>query len=350
MSEQHERQRWLDEAFDRSNGLHFNGQKRLGWIPRDQTKAIITFGGHLLETDDFALEAPVIPTHPIVDTWPVPNMVWPMDHNDEAGDCVVAGVDHALQAIATLLGIPRTNWTDAQILKYYQTQNPGFKSWADSGGPNDNGMVIQDFLAYLVKEGTILGFALVDHTNEDEMKAAAYLGLANVTGETLDIAQQSQTTWDYVKRSPVWGGHCTATVAYGDTAGKVSDLFKIVTWGSTVEGTDAFFRQQVSEVYFIVTADLVAHPSFRQQYDMASFAAAYTAITGRPFPVVAPPTPVPPTPPTPPAPGGDDASFLAAYQSYAVQRDSLVGQLETLNRGFDQVVQAWAASKNLRAD
>src|ERR1700753_271441 len=280
MSAVHERLEWVEEALRgaRSHGLHFNGQKRLGWIPRDPNKPIIHFEDHLLETDDFRMEAAVIPQHPIVDTWPVTGIVWPMDHNDEAGDRVVAGGAPALQALAVLLGIPRSNWTDAQMLKYYQTQNPGFKSWADAGGPNDNGMVIQDFLAYLVKEGTILAFGLVNAANEDAMKAAAYLGLANVTGETLDIAQQSQSVWDYTKRWRVWGGHCTATVAYGDTSGKVSDLFKIVTWGSTVEATPAFFAQQVEEVYFIVTADLVAHPSLRQQYDLVSLVAALTAL------------------------------------------------------------------------
>lgn len=335
MSDQYQREVWSGEAraSQRSHGLHYNGEKRLGWIPRDPAKPILRFGDHLFETDDFRTEAAVIPQHPIVDTWPLAGIVWPMDRNDQAGDCVVAGVDHALQAIAALLGIPRTNWTDAQILKYYQTQNPGFKSWADAGGPNDNGMVIQDFLSFLVKEGTILGFGLVDHTSEDQMKAAAYLGLANVTGETLDIAQQSQTTvWDYVKRSPVWGGHCTTTVAYGEQSGSKTDLFRLITWGEALEATNAFFAQQVGEVYFIITADLVAHPAFRAGYDVNSFASAFTSLTGKPFPVVTP------TPTPTPTGGVSDANLAAAYDKYHAG-------MAALQDGLDQVVTAWRAGK-----
>lgn len=343
MSEQYQREDWQEYAqrAQASPNLHMNEEKRLGWIPRDPQKPIMRFGDHLFETDDFALEAPVIPQHPIVDTWPLTSVTWPMDHNDTVGDCVVAGVDHALQAISVLLGTGRANWTDAQMLKYYQTQNPGFRSWSDGGGANDQGMVIQDFLNYLVKDGTILGFGLVDHTNEDEVKAALYLGLALVTGETLDVAQQTQQVWDYVKRSPVWGGHCTTSVAYGDTSGSLSDLFKTITWGEALEATAAFLKNQISEVYFIIPADLAAHPAFRSGYDLASFGAAFTAITGKPFPVVTP-TPPTPTPPAPPTPGGGvtDAQFLAAYRTYAQQRAAL-------DAGLDQVVNAWAAGNGL---
>jgi hypothetical protein len=73
--------------------------------------------------------------------------------------------------------------------------------------------------------------------------------------------------------------------------------------------TQSFVIHQVSEAWFILTEDLIAHPAFRAGFDLASFSAAYTAITGSPFPVVVPPDPVPPAPgpsPTPtPTPGPD---------------------------------------------
>lgn len=327
MSDERDRMDWKDESFldGVSHVAYGKGhpQKKTGWIPRDPEKPILRFSAGL-ET---------IPAHPLTDLWPIAATTWPMDRNDQVGDCVVAAVDHALQAISTLLGTGRTNWTDDQILAYYQTQNPGFKSWSDAGGPNDNGMVIQDFLNYLVKEGTILAFGLVDHTNEEEMKAAAYLGLANVTGEVLDVAQQTQQVWDYVKGSPVWGGHATCTNAYGDSAGRVRDLFRVVTWGSSTLVTPLFFTKQVEEVYFIIPMDLARRPDFRAGYNLSSFAAAFTSLTGRPFPVITPgPTP-------PPGPSVTDQQLVAAYSEYRRQRT-------VLDSAMDDVMNHWVAGKS----
>jgi hypothetical protein len=324
VSNDRDRMDWKDNSIlDRFSYVsQIHPEKKTGWIPRDPEKPIIKFSVGLA----------AVPSHPLVDLWPVSSTIWPMDRNDQAGDCVVAAVDHALQAIALLLGIPRTNWTDDQILAYYQTQNPNFRSWADSGGPNDQGMVIQDFLSYLVKTGVILGFGLVDHTNEEQLKAAAYLGLANVTGEILDVAQQTQQVWDYAKGSPVWGGHATCSIGYGDSQGKQTDLFRVVTWGSTLVATPSFFTKQVEEVYFILTNDLVAHPAFRENYSLNSFAAAFTSLTGRPFPV---PTPTPPGP----GPSVSDQQLLAAYTQYRSKRD-------LLDSAMDDVMNHWAAGKN----
>jgi hypothetical protein len=72
-----------------------------------------------------------LPDHPLTD--PVPPLTYPMDRNDVAGDCVVAGLDHALQTIHAALRVPRANWTDGELLGFYQTQNPGFRTWADGG-------------------------------------------------------------------------------------------------------------------------------------------------------------------------------------------------------------------------
>jgi hypothetical protein len=149
-----------------------------------------------------------VPAHPITDL--APNLSWPMDHNDEAGDCVVAGLDHALQAICAQLGVPRSSWSDSDLLALYRTQNPSFRSWGDGGTSRDNGMDVQTFLEYLVKQGVLVGFAKVDHTNLEQMKAAAYLGLAVVTGEVLTTRNMSEQVWDYHPGDPDEGGHCVA--------------------------------------------------------------------------------------------------------------------------------------------
>lgn len=256
----------------------------------------------------------IIPTHPVAD--PIPRLNYPMDRNDQAGVCVVAGADHFLQIVHTLLEGSYVNWSDDEILAYYQTQNPGFQSWADAGGPNDNGMDIQQFLTYLVKKGVILGFAKLDTSNEDQVKAALYLFLAVITGEDLQVAQQTGTVWDYVPGSSDWGGHCTVWGGYPGSP----DYNDTVSWGTVYEMTQAFIQHRVSEAYVVVTQAHVNRPAFREGFDLAKFGEAFTQITGRPFPVVIPepgpapdPVPVPPQPPTPPVDVDEQLARVARH-------------------------------------
>jgi hypothetical protein len=182
--------------------------------------------------------------------------------------------------------------TWADIAAWYRTQNPDFNE-NDPGGPGDQGMVIQDFLAWAVKQGLILGFAKVDPSNEDELRAAIYLFLGIQCGAVLQEAQQQQTDagrWDYVPGSPDWGGHCFVYVAYeadGDD--------DVITWQERVRTTPAWRRHRLSEAYVVLLPEHIQHPGFRYGFDLDKFAQAYTQITGRPFPGNV-------TPPEPPSP------------------------------------------------
>lgn len=252
-------------------GIHTHSTKKLGVRPNDPSKP----RAHLR---DFLT---VVPDHPLTDA--APPLTYPMDKNDEWGDCVVAGADHALQVIYTLLAGPGswTNWTDSQILDNYRTQNKNFDPSSTTHGPgsaDDGGMIIQDFLSYLVKQEVILGFAAVDPKNTEELKAAIWLGVAIITGEDLQVAQQNQTVWDYVGGSGDWGTHCTTLVGYHPSP-------TTVTWGELVDMTIAFIQHQMSEAWFIITKAHIEHPNFRAGFDLAKFAQAYTALTERPFPV-----------------------------------------------------------------
>jgi hypothetical protein len=273
--------------------------KALGRRPAKDTPSL-KFADHLV----------TVPVHPISD--PAPNLVWPMDHNDTVGDCVVAGLDHALQAIYATLDGAYTNWSDAEMLTCYQTQNPQFTSWSMAGSSADQGMDIQTFLEYLVAQKIILGFAKVNHTNLEEVKAATYLGLGLVTGETLTSKNMNEAVWDYHQGDPQEGGHCTVTVGY-------DPLDQQVSWGGLYSMTDAFFQNNVEEAWFVITQAHVDHPGFRAGFDLTSFAAAYKALTGRDFPVVifVPPSPTP-VPPVPPVPSADP--FLAVADAKLVAK------------------------------
>lgn len=313
-------------------GIHDHPELKLGVRPNDPTKVRLAFGDFLVS----------VPDHPIED--PAPNLNYPMDKNDEWGDCVVAGGDHASQVINAAFGLPYTNMTEAQLLADYHTQNPTFdpnSSFNGPGTPADGGMNIQEYLAYLVKTGRILGFAAVPLGDREKMRAAVYLGLALMAGADLTVAQQDQGVWDYVAGSPGWGGHCFVSVGY-NAAGQTE-----VTWGQLKAATDAFFKRQVGELWFVLTKAHVDHPTFRNHFDLSGFAAAFTQITDRPFPVPITPTPAPTPVPAPVVRpiGVDtaDAQLVLVMNSWApniISRFTKAGKVKA-------AYQAWKQAKGL---
>ena len=282
-----------------ASGIHAHPVRKLGCAPLDEWnyRRALSFGAHLA----------TVPSHPISadDTT---GLVFNMDLNDQVGDCVVAGWDHFRQIVTTLLTGAGATFTTEEIVAFYRTQNPDFdlNGSPATNGPEssaDQGMVIQDFLEYLQQNGYILGFAKVDHTQPDEVRAAAYLGLGLIGGYDLQVAQQTQSVFSYVPGSGEWGGHCMVEAASYDKT-RTGD----VTWG-TVQQTDAsFLTEACSELWFVILKEHVAHPAFRAGFDLTSFAAAFEALTGRPFPA----DPEPPAPdPVQPVPSDPFDTVIA---------------------------------------
>lgn len=279
-----------------------------------------------------------LPPHPSADL--APNLNYPMDENNAWGDCVVAGWDHFAQVVYTLLGQPYVNLGPAELLELYRTQNPNFDPADPAHGPgsaDDGGMVIQLFLEELRKRGWIMAFAQIDYTDTDLVDAATYVFLGVLFGASLQEAQVSeqfdQGLWDFVPGQAFIGGHCFPGVGYNQA----------VSWGKLIAFTSRFIGQQAVEAWVVITKAHLDHPGFRDNFDLAGFAAAYQALTGQVLPIDVPPAPpapqpepvpvppapqpaptppapptpptppeppTPPTPPAPPAPPGGGASFL----------------------------------------
>lgn len=253
------------------NNIHNTPGRALGKLAPFDRKSV-SFGEFLT----------TLPSFPIIDT--APNFSYPMDGNDAVGDCVVAGWDHARQVITGLFTGVQKNFTQDEIWAFYKTQNPNFDphGTAATNGPgssSDCGMNIQIFLEYLTSQKLILGFAKIDQTNENEMKAAAYLGLAVITGVVVDQAQMgpqfNAKLWDYVADSPQEGGHCVPVVGYTNPP----DRMGCVTWGTIVDLTQPFIQKQMDEAWFILMQEHVDHPSFRNHFDLVGFAQAVREIT-----------------------------------------------------------------------
>jgi hypothetical protein len=247
----------------------------------------------------------VVPAYPTADDYLAGLSGWQMLGNDQYGDCVAVTWAN-LRRLTTANLSTEVYPSLAEVEAVYRTQNPAFPS-------DDNGMDIQTLLEYLVSTGgpdgvKALGFAAVDYTNPDEVKAAialfggVWVGL-DVTSANEDEFGSNQP-WDYVPGSPDVGGHSVLAGGYGASGGsaQLGGDEKFITWAQETSFTDAFWSNQVQECWVVVWPEHLGSHEFLAGVDLAQLAADYTSITGKPFPATVPPAPPVPTPPVPPTP------------------------------------------------
>jgi hypothetical protein len=246
----------------------------------------------------------VVPTHPAADDYLSRLSGWQMLGNDQYGDCVAVTWSNLRRLTTAWLSV-ESYPPLVQVEALYTTQNPGFPA-------EDNGMDIQTCLEYLVKTGgpdgvKALGFAAVDHTNPDEVKAAIAIFGAVWVG--IDVLSANETEfddgqpWDYVPGSQDVGGHSILVGGYGAIGtGQLGGDEKFITWAEETSFTDAFWSNQVSECWAVVWPEHLGSQEFLAGVDLQQLAADYAAITGQPFPAPVPPAPSPTPTPTPPSP------------------------------------------------
>lgn len=236
----------------------------------------------------------VVPAHPSSVDYLARLSNWQMLGNDQYGDCVAVTWANVRRLVTATLGSHEIYPALAQVETLYKTQNPGFPS-------QDNGMDIQTCLEYLVKTGgpdgvKAVAFAQIDHTNIEEVKAAeAILGYVWPGINVLRANEQEFSRgqpWDYVRNSPVVGGH--SIIAGGYTGQSANDV-RFITWGKETGFTDSFWTHQVEEAWVVIWPEHLGSAAFQQGIDLNALAADYQALTGRvlPIPVTPPPTPIP---------------------------------------------------------
>jgi hypothetical protein len=276
----------------------------------------------------------VIPAHPAaVDQLARLNGGWQMLGNDQYGDCVAVTWANVRRLVTAALATEKYPTMD-EVIAFYKTQNPDFPS-------QDDGMEIQTALEYLVKHGgpdgvKAVGFAAVNVANAEEVKAAIAIFGSVWTGITVLNVNQTEfgngKPWDYVRSSPVDGGHSVITGGYGPAGpGPLGGDERFITWAEETSFTDSYWRHEVEEAWVVIWPEHLTNPAFLAGVDLTAFAADYTAITGKPFPTVVPPVPTPtpvPTPPPSPTPTPDPrlVQALALMQAWAA--DNKVASLK----------------------
>ena len=291
-----------------------------------------------------------VPAHPAFADYLSRLSGWQMLGNDSIGDCVAVTWSNTRRLVTAVLSTE--NYPPlAEVLAFYKTQNPGYP-------PQDDGMDIQTALEYLVKNGgpdgvKALGFAKVDYTNPDEVKAAIAIFGSVWTGINVQQAQQAQFNagqpWDWVPGSPMDGGHSVITAGYGPAgAGALGGDERFETWTQETSFTDRYWLDGgTEEAWVVIWPEHLGSAEFLAGVNLAAFAADYTAITGQPFPaVVPPPAPVPPLPPPVPGPDVNPADVALAH---SVTTWAYGHHLPPSDRAVAGAIRAWLTAKGFPA-
>jgi hypothetical protein len=276
--------------------------RRLGWKPKAANRDVLKLGDYLTG---------VTPSHPgSVDFFQkITNSGgWLLGENDRFGTCGPTSLGNLILLISSWLTNAPMKVTDDDIISLYKRSgNPEFDP---STGAGDNGVDMTVMLSAAIKGGIggnyPLAFASINVSDPTEVWAAGALFGGVLWGADLDVAQQHQTDtgmWDYVPGSGQWGGHAImAAGRYTDAPGTNTDRTGLVTWQMPIDSTDTFITHQVQEGYVVIFPWHLGSRQFQAGVNVPALAAAYTALTGKPFPQAPTPTPPPPPIPTPPGP------------------------------------------------
>lgn len=216
---------------------------------------------------------------------------WPMDGNNDFGDCVLAAAEHAIRDWTAYAGAD-THISESQVIALYRQLSP-----------NDDGLVMLDTLNLWRKSGLwadqIDAYAALDVTSIDQARAAIYLFGSVSIGMALPDTNTFGPWTMLSGPKDEANGHAVILVGYDDA----SMTFTVVTWGQTMPMSYAWYVTYVEEAYAILSRDwLGAQGSSPDGFDYAALAADLAGITGSAPPEPPPPPPQPPIPPNP-APG-----------------------------------------------
>lgn len=288
------------------------------------------------------LKVGAVPPHPPAADHFAAISTWDMLGNDRYGDCGPASVEHQRMLVTRYLTGTACAPSLADTLALYKASgNPDFDP-NDPGGAGDGGVDMQTMCEALVAVGIggvkALGFAKVDVSNLDEVRAAIAVFGSLLLGVNLDTAQQNQSAlWDYAPSS-AWGGHAVLAGRY--TSASVGDDIAVVTWGEVVGTTDAFWAHQVEEAWVVIWPEHLGAVEFEQGVDRDALAADYLALTGRPFPVQPQPGPAPE--PAPPVVDAADRALAPLLRRF-VNEHHVSHEL----RALAGVAKAWLLDKEL---
>jgi hypothetical protein len=174
-----------------------------------------------------------------------PKILFPMDGNDEFGDCTIAGFNHISTVYNGLIGIKKIA-TKVATVKLYKKLTGG----------SDTGLVELDVLNYCRKHtvsGTkILAYVKINPKNHIHVKQAIQL----FGGVYLGINVQKDAITDFDNNHKIWtpglltgDGHAIVAISYDP------NTVTVLTWGDVQKGTWDWWDETVDECYAIIPTE-----------------------------------------------------------------------------------------------
>ena len=190
-----------------------------------------------------------------------PAQLFPMDGNDQYGDCTIAALAHAMTVYNGLIGKKKI-WDVKSVTKLYLHLTGGA----------DTGLNELDVLNYWqsnpVDGEKIFAYTAIDVKNHTHIKQAIEL----FGGVYLGLQVQQNCIQEFDAHKP-WvpapltnDGHAVYAVSY-DAAGVT-----VLTWGSTQKATWAWWNECVDEAYAILPAE-ASKTDFAPGFDFAQLKA-----------------------------------------------------------------------------
>ncbi|HTT74272.1 MAG TPA: hypothetical protein VMG99_09070 [Thermoplasmata archaeon] len=230
---------------------------------------------------------PTLPPPPASATLYTNVGTWPMDGNDQYGDCTMAGAAHLIQMwTAQTLGPDAADVLSANEVTadYFQL----------TGGP-DSGLDLLTVLDWWEKTGfaieagndRITAYAAIEPTSDTELQDAislfggVYLGLAlpdfavnPPDGNLLDVPWAVPATGLAANPPDPQNGHCVVLVGYD------ARNYYAVTWGAVKPMSPAFAAAYIDEAYAVLSPDWFARGESPEGFDLAQLQQDLAAITG----------------------------------------------------------------------
>jgi len=179
----------------------------------------------------------------------VPAAAYPIDGNDQFGDCTMAGVAHLDAAWDAEVGVADPVPDDQEVVRTY----------FELTGGQDTGLNEADVLQTWRTQGLfgrkIAAYAPVDPRSIVELhQSVAFYGGCYLGIQCPQSAQQqfaSGQPWTYDPSSPIEGGHCIVALGY------TANALLCATWGGIAEVTYPFLAHFLDEAWAIVPNQFV---------------------------------------------------------------------------------------------
>jgi hypothetical protein len=197
-----------------------------------------------------------------------PKALFPMDGNDQYGDCTIAAVAHAITVFNGKIGKKKI-WGTVPIEKLYFKLTGG----ADSGLDELN--VLNYWQSNKIDGDEILAFVKIDQKNHDHIKSAiqlfggVYLGFQVQQNCLNDFNNGKEWTPGRLTNE----GHAVYATGYDDKS------VTVLTWGTTQKGTWAWWDECVDEAYAVLPPE-AENSKFTTGFDFAQLKEDLNAVAG----------------------------------------------------------------------